>query len=541
VVLFTACDSPPSKDQKVVKSVRQLNDAVAVQLNELLQPKADSLNQPFYNTPHISKFYAAREYKPLWSAKGKFNAAATSLKKFIDSEAKYYGLYVAHYHEQDLTKLMTALAKDSLSLNAEQWAKCEALLTDAAMQICKHVANGRLYVDTNYKYFDSSLHTTVFVPALTKLEAGTAPAQVVSAFEPNFAEYRNLKDALRNVIDGKVKTYTHVNFPAKDSLSLIRSVISRLQQEGFAAGLKDVPDSFAVADAIKQWQKQHGEEAQGLLNKDLIASLNMQGNGNFDQAALSMDKLRGTKIKHDGNYVLVNIPSYYLQAYKNNEVAVESKVAVGKVASKTPTMESEISDVVVMPMWFVPPSILKIPGWLDRHRNNPNFVVRGKTAMQKSGPGNALGNMKFNFKSGDAIYLHDTNEKWAFGSSKRAVSHGCVRVQQYAKLAEFIASVSPVYEKRYEKVMASYTVDSLGDSVKKFKYVVKDSVTFTGDSIFVGMLKRKAHREITVGKKVPIYIKYFTCVGRNGSLVTYPDVYGYDQAMIAKYLKKGIS
>jgi L,D-transpeptidase YcbB len=363
----------------------------------------------------------------------------------------------------------------------------------------------------------------------------------VSAFEPNFAEYRNLKDALRNVIDGKVKTYTQVNFPAKDSLSLIRSVISRLQQEGFASGLTDVPDSFAVADAIKQWQKQHGEEPQGLLNKDLVASLNMQGNGNFDQAALSMDKLRGTKIKHDGNYVLVNIPSYYLQAYKNNEVAVESKVAVGKVASKTPTMESEISDVVVMPMWFVPPSILKIPGWLDRHRNNPNFVVRGKTAMQKSGPGNALGNMKFNFKSGDAIYLHDTNEKWAFGSSKRAVSHGCVRVQQYAKLAEFIATVSPVYEKRYEKVMASYSVDSLGDSVKKFKYVVKDSTIFTGDSIFAGMLKRKAHREITVSKKVPIYIKYFTCVGRNGSLVTYPDVYGYDQAMIAKYLKKGVS
>jgi murein L,D-transpeptidase YcbB/YkuD len=267
----------------------------------------------------------------------------------------------------------------------------------------------------------------------------------------------------------------------------------------------------------------------------MIANMNMNSDLKFTKIALTLDKFKEFTIPNNGSYVIVNIPSYSLRGYMPDSVAVESKVVVGKTSSKTPVMESEISDIIVMPNWYVPPSILKIPGYIDRHRGKKNFVVRGNTVMQKSGPGNALGEMKFNFKSGDAIYLHDTNERWAFGSSYRASSHGCVRVQRYKELASFITRLSPVSEKDYAKVLDKMKIDSItGDTTYKYKYVARDSVLYTTDTI-PGMVKRKIHRELVVEKKVPIYIKYFTCAIRNGVFVIYNDVYGYDKVLQEKY------
>jgi L,D-transpeptidase YcbB len=201
-------------------------------------------------------------------------------------------------------------------------------------------------------------------------------------------------------------------------------------------------------------------------------------------------------------------------------------------------MESEISDIVIMPNWYVPPSILKIPGYIDRHRGRSGFIVRGNTVIQKGGAGNALGEVKFNFKSGDAIYLHDTNERGVFGSNYRAVSHGCVRVQKYTALASFISSVSPISEKDFKKVVNKMKIDSIkGDTSYTYKYVVTDSTLYTTDTI-PGMIRKKAHRDLIVEKKVPVYIKYFTCAARSNTLVFYNDIYGIDRALMSKYFSE---
>jgi murein L,D-transpeptidase YcbB/YkuD len=267
----------------------------------------------------------------------------------------------------------------------------------------------------------------------------------------------------------------------------------------------------------------------------MIDNMNMKSDLKFVKIALTMDKFKKFEIPHKGSYVIVNIPSYTLRAYTPDSVAVESKVAVGKTKTKTPIMESEISDIIVMPLWYVPPSILKLPGYIDRHRGNRNFIVRGRSVIQKSGPGNALGEMKFNFKSSEDVYLHDTNEKWVFGSAYRAVSHGCVRVQNYKKLASFITSVSPVMEKDYIRMVDKMKIDSVKkDTSYTYKYIVKDSVLYKTDTI-PGMVNRKVHRELQVVKKVPIYIKYMTCAVRKGIFVLYNDVYGYDKVLQEKY------
>src|SRR5437763_8908740 len=69
----------------------------------------------------------------------------------------------------------------------------------------------------------------------------------------------------------------------------------------------------------------------------------------------------------------------------------------------------------------------------SKYRNSiPYRVVQG------SGDDNALGVLKFNFPNKYAVYLHDTNQRYLFGKSSRALSHGCVRVQQWKSLADYI-------------------------------------------------------------------------------------------------------
>jgi murein L,D-transpeptidase YcbB/YkuD len=58
------------------------------------------------------------------------------------------------------------------------------------------------------------------------------------------------------------------------------------------------------------------------------------------------------------------------------------------------------------------------------------------------GPQNPLGRMMFDLDNDEFIYLHDTNEKGLFNRPRRALSHGCVRVEQARALAAWSLGVS---------------------------------------------------------------------------------------------------
>jgi L,D-transpeptidase YcbB len=46
--------------------------------------------------------------------------------------------------------------------------------------------------------------------------------------------------------------------------------------------------------------------------------------------------------------------------------------------------------------------------------------------------------MKFNLTSPLGVYLHDTNNKAGFLSNYRYYSHGCIRIQEPIKLANYL-------------------------------------------------------------------------------------------------------
>ena len=127
--------------------------------------------------------------------------------------------------------------------------------------------------------------------------------------------------------------------------------------------------------------------------------------------------------------------------------------------------------------------------------------------MQGSGDDNALGVLKFNFYNKYAVYLHDTNQRYLFARDLRSLSHGCVRVQEWEKLAYTLI--------RYDNATNPKTSpmeDSLGT-----------------------WLSQKVKRSIPIRNRVQVYIRYFTCEADDRGLVFYDDIYGEDRELREKY------
>ena len=126
--------------------------------------------------------------------------------------------------------------------------------------------------------------------------------------------------------------------------------------------------------------------------------------------------------------------------------------------------------------------------------------------VQGSGDDNALGVLKFNFSNKYSVYLHDTNQRSFFGMDSRALSHGCVRVQEWEKMALYI-----INNENAVNVNA------------RPKPVPVDSLT--------RWLVTKEKHSIAIRAKVPVFIRYFTCEVNNGQIDFFEDIYNEDKKM----------
>jgi murein L,D-transpeptidase YcbB/YkuD len=119
---------------------------------------------------------------------------------------------------------------------------------------------------------------------------------------------------------------------------------------------------------------------------------------------------------------------------------------------------------------------------------------------QKPGPNNSLGLVKFLFPNSYDIYLHDTPSKNLFREDARAFSHGCIRLSEPRKLAQFLLRNDPAW-----------------------------------DSTSISRAMRAGKEKwVTLKQTVPVYIGYFTSwVDREGKLNFRNDIYGHDQKMAA--------
>ena len=364
------------------------------------------------------------------------------------------------------------LDADSLTrMDAALWTKADMLLTDGFMHIIKDLKQGRLQHDSVSLNKDSVLVDKFFVATLNELLEKKNFSRLLRSLQPKHKNYWELKKGIKRFVDSMDRReYTHMDFPFKrgdvnDSLYFIKNLQQRLLESNCIDSGKGMPDSARLFKAIKKYQLQNGLKADGKYGKILIGSLNSNDVEKFKRIAITLDRYKQLPEKMPEKYIWVNIPGYYLWLKDADTIVLESRVIVGKPETRTPLLTSEISDMITYPTWTVPNSII-VKQYLPKLKNNPNYISRiglkllnnkGEVidpntvnwskysrgipykVMQGSGDNNSLGVIKFNFSNPYSVYLHDTNQRYLFKNASRALSHGCVRVQEWEKLAYYIA------------------------------------------------------------------------------------------------------
>ena len=196
-----------------------------------------------------------------------------------------------------------------------------------------------------------------------------------------------------------------------------------------------------LAEAVRRLQEDHGLEAGGAIDAATLAALNRDGLDRARTLAVNLERRRWLPRQAPARRIDVNIAGAFLTYWRDGRFADRRRVIVGQPGNETPELASPIYRLVAHPTWTVPESIAeeeilpKGSGYMQRN----NMVIRDGMIVQQSGPDNALGQVKFDMRNDQAIYLHDTPAKALFAEDLRHFSHGCVRVQDALGFAAMIA------------------------------------------------------------------------------------------------------
>jgi L,D-transpeptidase YcbB len=207
-----------------------------------------------------------------------------------------------------------------------------------------------------------------------------------------------------------------------------------------------------------------------------------------------------------GQLIVVNIPEFILHLYEGKQKVFDMNVVVGKEGHNTVSFSGDLSTVVFSPYWNVPPSIVK-KEILPAMEKNPGYLAsqnmeitgnEGGLPVIRQLPGgkNSLGQVKFLFPNSFNIYFHDTPAKSLFNKDKRAYSHGCIRLAEPEKMAQ---------------------------------YLLKDSPEWTPERISAAM-NRGEEQHVKLKKRVPVIITYYTAWVDDEGLINFrDDIYNHDE------------
>jgi murein L,D-transpeptidase YcbB/YkuD len=493
----------------------------------------------------VNRFYDGHSYNPVWSKNAGWKKITDSLYLFI-KEGQYEGLFPNDYHFKNLSSLKQKLDADSLKrMDPVLWAKADMMFTDAFMHLVKDLKQGRLMPDSISFQKDSLESDKLFSKSLQEVISKNQLLGLMHSLQPALKPYWELKKGIKPFVDSMDKrSYIYVTYPykkgdAQDSAYFIKTLMKRLTQNDCANFSGKMPDSLQLAIAIRKYQRIKGLKEDGKYSTSLIRTMNVSDAERFKRIAITLDRYKQLPEPMPEKYIYVNLPGYYLQVWQKDSIVLESKVICGKPETRTPVLNGNISDMVTYPTWTVPTSII-VKQYLPRLKRDPGYLRRigfrlesgrGRSVdpaninwnkysrgipynvVQSSGDNNALGIFKFNFQNNYAVYLHDTNQRYLFNNGFRALSHGCVRVQEWKKLAFYIARNDSINSKR------------------------PDSLRYNTDSIN-NWIRAKDRHVMLVKNTVPLFIRYFGCDGVNGKIRFYEDIYGEDKVLREKYFSE---
>ncbi len=464
-------------------------------------------------------FYKHRNYEFAW-----FDTSG-----LIEQAHNFYNLqnsYIADIRDSsiysaDLQKLYELFNNHPFRANVTDplALKAELLLTGQFFKYTSKVYQGS---DINAKELGW------FIPR-KKIDVTAALDSMVKTKGKRLDDYEPLNSDYRRLEKYLLQYYTLKNNTNWDSISVIKSlkkgdsslVVQQVKMRLTAFGDLSATDTSKLFDttmlkAVKQFQKRYGLNASGLVGASTFKELNRSVDSLIRKILVNMERARWMLPDTlTTDHLVVNIPEYKLHVYDSGKYSFNMNVVVGTAANSTVIFNGNLLYVVFSPYWNVTDDITK-KEVMPAMQRDPNYLTKnnmeitgyhGKIPVvrQKPGPSNSLGGVKFLFPNSYNIYLHDTPNKELFSASKRSFSHGCIRLGEPIKLAQFLLRRDTIY-----------TIDSIKS-----------------------LMKLPKEKWLTIKPTVPVTIKYFTAwVDQDGLLNFRDDIYHHDAKMADKLFAK---
>jgi len=465
----------------------------------------------------LDDFYRHRNFEFAWFDK---KGVSEQARNFINLQNNHINEFQdSTLGNPELQRLYDSLDNKTFTPNKQDSTllKTELLFTTQFFQYASKVYKGS---DINAKelgWFIPRKKVDFSALLSAALASKTAdPEQYV----PQNSQYKKLQEYLGKYIEMQKKETPGDSIPAiakkafkkGDSSIAISKIKKRLQLLGdMQPGDTSARFDTTLSLAARNFQRRMGLPTDGVIGNKLIAELNVPISKRIRQLLINIERVRWMPADKDSNYILVNLPEYKMHVYEGGNPKFDMDVIVGSAANSTVIFNGRLKHIVFSPYWNIPESIVKkeitrdmqmIPGYLSK--NHMEITSKGggtPEIRQKPGPWNSLGLVKFLFPNNYNIYFHDTPNRNLFSQNSRGLSHGCIRLGEPKKFAE---------------------------------YLLRDKPEWTSEAIDAAMHQDK-EKWVNLDKTVPVFLVYFTAwVDATGSLNFRRDIYGHDEKMSEK-------
>ncbi len=528
-------------------------------LSALWSAPADTTLTPERRTTErlLRSWYASRGNAPRWLTS---DSGAANCRVILDriGAAGAHGLPPELYGHARLATLFAEVMSASEGGGDPDYrraAELEAGLSRAVTAYARHLRRGLFdytALDVNCGYPPPRMSDEELLAPLATADIGSW----LDGIQPSSPAYRQLQTALAfhealeaaggwapiPAPDSKTRITPGSQHPAITAIARRLLLTSRRRWDAFRKAAQsnaaDTTITWTVVNGnvydatleplVREFQHLNGMTEDGIIGRTLVEKLNVTAADRTQQIRVNLDRLRWFSMP-EHRHVVVNIPDFRVYTYAGDTLVHSIKICCGKTTLQTPLLIDGIKHVVLNPPWNVPAAIARMEtervakkdparlarqgyrvyedgkskdpreiDWANRPANKPIAFV------QMPGGGNALGKIKFLFPNQYNVYLHDTPTRGPFRNAVRAVSHGCMRVEEPMKLFDFVMAGNQ-----------EWTVD-------KAQAYLKET---------------RATKWINLANPLPVYVVYHSAwVNESGELHLRGDIYGKDKVLKAAML-----
>ncbi|RVA56727.1 murein L,D-transpeptidase [Mesorhizobium sp. M7A.F.Ca.US.001.01.1.1] len=466
----------------------------------------------------------------IWISGTSLNSRAQDAVRVL-GEASSYGLTPADY-----TVEVPAAGASTTDANAQlkELVRFEMALSARVLRYAHDAQNGRVDPNRMTGYYDFPAKPLDLQGVLKTLAHTQQVRTYLESRHPQNAEYQALRvelEALQAsaeneiVVDPKLLLKPGETSP---ELPKLLTLIARNLDDEMGGAYGEVLSRLATSDVydpelvpvIKAVQQKAGMKGDGVIGPRTVATL--AGTSKADKllkVEVALEELRWLPSDLGSPRVFINQPAFTASYIDNGEEKLKTRAVIGRTTNQTSFFYDQIRQVDFHPYWGVPQSII-VNEMLPRLRNDPGYLdrsgyevtdSRGKripssavnwgaygsnipySVRQQPSEANALGELKILFPNKHAIYMHDTPQKSFFQRDMRALSHGCVRLQDPRGMAAAVLGTS---------------VDYIAEKLKH------------------------GHATENVTRTIPVYVAYFTAwPDLSGKVEYFGDVYDRDSRL----------